>query len=130
MFRDSKKSDASLPDQHLAALTPALRESGIENSAGAPIQSPVDGRKSLERLSQTIRIRLSFRKPGAEILCMSIPEIALNQTVVHVLLFLQDSDGRHARRARFDVRLTRTYWQPKASAPRVTTKVSLITSSS
>ena|SRR5215467_6223305 len=93
MFRDGKKSDASLPDQHLAALHPCLERIGNRKRGGClhPITS--DGRKSLERLSQSICFRLLFGEPWTEILCMSIPEIDFNQAVVHVLLFPQHNDA-------------------------------------
>src|SRR5215470_2391054 len=102
MFRDSKKSDASLPDQHLAALHGRLERIGNQKLGGRLHPVTTDGRKPLERLSQSVCFRLLFGEPWTEVLCMSIPEIAFNEVGVHVLLFLQHSDAaaRELRQAR------------------------------
>jgi len=66
MFRDSKKSDASLPDQHLAALHARLERIGNQKLGGRLLPVTTDGRKPLERFSQNICLRLLFGQPWTE----------------------------------------------------------------
>src|SRR6516225_7463503 len=93
MFRDGKKSDTGFADDHLAALDAGSERIRNRKLRGRLHPVTSDGRKPLERLSQSICLRLLFGQPWTEKLCMSIPEIGFNQAVVHVLLFLQHSDA-------------------------------------
>src|SRR6516225_5774099 len=93
MFRDGKQGHANFTDEHLAALHARPERIGNRKLGGSLHPVVSDSRQSVEYLSQGIRVRLLFSTPRAEIVRMSIPEIAFNQAVVYVLLFLQHSDA-------------------------------------